>query len=77
MGASAFEIVFVPVLWGLLRGIVMGMAMLALMSALEVVVNWLGRRHRSIEAVRRATDLDPRRIHRPVVRASHPRGVYG
>ena len=34
MGSSALEIVFIPVLRGTVYGIVMGMAMLALMRAL-------------------------------------------
>jgi hypothetical protein len=34
MGSSALEIVFIPVLLGTVYGIVMGMAMLALMRAL-------------------------------------------
>ena len=36
MGSSAFEIVFMPVLRGTVYGIVMGMAMLALMRALHL-----------------------------------------
>ena len=36
MGSSAFEIVFIPVLRGTVYGIVMGMAMLALMRALPL-----------------------------------------
>jgi hypothetical protein len=36
MGSSAFEIVFMPVLRGTVYGIVMGMAMLALMRALQL-----------------------------------------
>ena len=36
MGSSAFEIVFIPVLRGMVYGIVMGMAMLALMRALHL-----------------------------------------
>ena len=37
MGSSAFEIVFIPVLRGTVYGIVMGMAMLALMRALHLL----------------------------------------
>jgi hypothetical protein len=77
MGSSAFEIVFIPVLRGMVYGIVMGMAMLALMNAVEVLFNRLGRRGRSIEAVHRATIVAPRRIHGPAVRIARPRGVYG
>jgi hypothetical protein len=36
MGSSAFEIVFIPVLQGMVYGIVMGIAMLALMHALHL-----------------------------------------
>ncbi len=36
MGSSAFEIVLVPVLRGMVYGIVMGMAMLALMRPLDL-----------------------------------------
>ena len=36
MGSSAFEILFIPVLRGTVYGIVMGMAMLALMRALHL-----------------------------------------
>ena len=36
MGSSALEIVFIPVLRGMVYGIVMGMAMLALMRALHL-----------------------------------------
>jgi hypothetical protein len=36
MGSSAFEIVFMPVLRGTFYGIVMGVAMLALMHALHI-----------------------------------------
>jgi hypothetical protein len=40
MGSSAFEIVLVPVLRGLIYGIAMGMAMLALMRAIDLLVGW-------------------------------------
>jgi hypothetical protein len=36
MSSSAFEIIVMPVLWGTVYGIVMGMAMLALMRALHL-----------------------------------------
>jgi hypothetical protein len=36
MGSSALEIVFIPVLKGMVYGIAMGMAMLALMRALHL-----------------------------------------
>jgi hypothetical protein len=36
MGSSAFEILFIPVLRGTVYGMVMGMAMLALMRALHL-----------------------------------------
>jgi hypothetical protein len=36
MGSSALEIVFIPVLLGMVYGIVMGTAMLALMRALHL-----------------------------------------
>ena len=36
MGSSAFEIVLIPMLRGMVYGIVMGMAMLALMRALHL-----------------------------------------
>jgi hypothetical protein len=37
MGSSAFEILFIPVLRGTVCGIVMGVAMLALMRALDLL----------------------------------------
>jgi hypothetical protein len=37
MGSSAFEIVLIPVLRGMVYGTVMGMAMLALMRALHSI----------------------------------------
>ena len=38
MGSSAFEIVLIPVLRGMVYGIAMGMAMLALMRAIDLLV---------------------------------------
>jgi hypothetical protein len=77
MGSSALEIIFVPVLWGTFCGIVAGMAILAVMNAVEALVDWLGRRARSIEAVPRAARVAPRRTHRPAVASRRTRGVYG
>jgi hypothetical protein len=76
MGSSALEIIFVPVLWGTFRGIVAGIAMLAVMNAVEALVDRLGSRGRSIEAVHRAT---PRRAatNSLSVRTGRPRGAYG
>jgi hypothetical protein len=37
MGSSAFEVVLIPVLWGTVYGIAIGMAMLALMRAIELL----------------------------------------
>jgi hypothetical protein len=76
MGSTAFEIIFVPVLWGTFYGIVAGMAILAVMNAVEALVDWLGRRARSIEAVHRATRVAPRRTYRPAVRSGLSRGAH-
>ena len=77
MGSSAFEVVFVPVLRGMVYGIVAGVAILAMMNAVEALVNRLGRGGRSNEAVHRATRVAPLRTHPPSVRTGRPRGVYG
>jgi hypothetical protein len=77
MGSSALEIIFVPVLWGTFRGIVAGIAMLAVMNAVEALVDRLGSRGRPIEAVHRATRVAPPRTQRPSVRTGRPRGAYG
>jgi hypothetical protein len=71
MGSSALEIIFIPVLWGVLYGIVGGMAMLAVMNAVEALAERLGRRARSIEAVRRATaaGTSDRHAHRLLARS--------
>jgi hypothetical protein len=65
------------VLWGTFCGIVAGTAILAVMNAVEALVNRLGRRARSIEAVHRATCVAPRRTERPAVRRGLSRGAYG
>jgi hypothetical protein len=77
MGSSAFEIIFVPVLWGTFYGIVAGMAILAVMNAVEALVDWLGRRARSIEAVHRAARVAPRRTYRPAVLSGLSRVAHG
>jgi hypothetical protein len=77
MGASALEIIFVPVLLGVFGGIVIGMAMLAVMNAVEALIDRLGRRDRSIEAVHRATCVTPQRSHRPAVHTGRLPGVTG
>jgi hypothetical protein len=77
MGSSAFEIILVPVLWGTFYGIVAGMAILAVMNAVEALVVWLGRKARSIAAVYRASRVAPRRTHKPAVRGALSRGVHG
>jgi hypothetical protein len=77
MGSSAFEIIFVPVLCGTFLGIVAGMAILAVMNAVEALVDWLGLRARSMEAVHRAARIAPQRTYRPVVRSGLSRGVHG
>ena len=76
MGSSAFEIILVPVLWGTFYGIVAGLAILAVMNAVEALVDWLGRRARSIEAVHRAAPVAPRRTYRPAVRSGLSRGAH-
>jgi hypothetical protein len=77
MGSSAFEIILMPVLWGTFCGIVAGMAILAVMKAVEALVDRLGHWARSFKVVHRATCAAPRRTHRPAMRTGHPRGVYG
>jgi hypothetical protein len=77
MGSSAFEIILVPVLWGTFFGIVAGMAVLAVMNAVEALVDWLGRRAKSIEVVHRASRAAPRRTHRSAVRPGLGRGLHG
>ncbi len=77
MGSSAFEIILVPVLVGTFYAIVAGMAILAVMNAVGALVDWLGRWARSIEAMRRAARVIPRRTHRPAVRSGLGRGVHG
>jgi hypothetical protein len=77
MGSSAFEIVFVPVLLGTFYGIVGGIAIHAVMNAVEALIDWLGRRARSIEAVHRAARVAPRRTYRPAVRSGLSRGAHG
>ncbi len=46
MGSSAFEVVFIPVLQAMVYGVVMGMAMLALMRVLHLP---RGDRHGRVE----------------------------
>ncbi len=77
MGSSAFEIILIPVLWGTFLGIVAGIAILTVMNAVEALVGWLGRRARSIDAVRRAARAAPRRTYRPTVRSGLSRSVHG
>ncbi len=77
MGSSAFEVIFVPVLWGTICGIVAGMAILAVMNAVEALVDRLGRRARSIEAVYRAARVAPLRTYRPAVRSGRIRSAQG
>jgi riboflavin transporter FmnP len=77
MGLSAFEIVIIPVLRGMIYGILAGMAILAVMNAVEALVDRLDRRSRLIKAVHRATVVAPRRTHRPTVRTGRARSVYG
>jgi hypothetical protein len=77
MGSSAFEMILVPVFWGTFYGIVAGMAILAVMNAVEALVDGLGRRARSIEAVRRAARVAPRRTYRPAVRSVLSRSAHG
>jgi hypothetical protein len=77
MGSSAFEIILVPVLWGTFWGIIAGMAILAVMNAVEALVDWLGRRARSIETVHRTARVPPRRTYRPAVRSGLSRGAHG
>jgi hypothetical protein len=77
MGSSAFEIILVPVLWGTFLGIVAGIAILAVMNAVEALVDWLGRKARSIEAMYRAARVAPRRTYRPAVRSGLSRSVHG
>ena len=77
MGSSAFEIVLIPVLRGMVYGMTAGVAILAVMNAVDALVDRLGRRGRSIEALHRATCVTPRRTHQPAVRTGRPRTVYG
>jgi hypothetical protein len=77
MGSSAFEIILIPVLWGTFYGIVAGTAILAVMNAVEALVEWLGRRARAIEAVCRTARIAPRRTYRPAVRSGLGRGAHG
>jgi hypothetical protein len=77
MGSSAFEIIFVPVLWGTFYGIVAGMAILAVMNAVEALAGRLGGTAGPPEAVPRAARVAPRRTHRPVVPSRRTRGAYG
>jgi hypothetical protein len=77
MGSSAFEVILVPVLWGTFYGIVAGTAILAVMNAVEALVDWLGRKARSIEAMYRAARVAPRRTYRPAVRSGLGRGAHG
>jgi hypothetical protein len=77
MGSSAFEIILLPVLWGTFIGIVAGTAILAVMNVVDALVDWLGRRARSIEAVRRAACVAPRQSYRPAVRSGLRRIVHG
>ncbi len=78
MDALPFEIFVTASIRGLLKGFVMGMAMLALMSAVGVLFHRRERRGRSIEPAYRTTAAaSSRRIRGPAVRIAHPRGVYG
>jgi hypothetical protein len=77
MGSSAFEIIFVPVLLGTFNGIVAGIAIHAVMNAVEALIDWLGRRARSIEAVHRAARVALRRTYRPAVRSGLSRSAHG
>jgi hypothetical protein len=77
MGSSAFEVIFIPVLWGTFYGIVAGMAILAVINAIEALVGRLGGTARPPEAVPRTARVAPRRTHRPAVPGRRTRGVYG
>ena len=77
MGSSALEIILVPVLCGTFYGIVAGIAILAVMNAFEALVDWLGRKARSIEVASRAARVAPRRTYRCAVRSGLSRGAHG
>jgi hypothetical protein len=77
MGSSAFEIILVPVLWGTLCGIASGVAIVAVMNAVDTLIDWLGRRARSMEEARRAPLVAQGRASQPVVRTGRPRRLYG
>lgn len=76
MDAFPFEIFVTASIRGLLKGFVMGMAMLALMSTVGMLLHRLERRGRSIEPARRTTVVASRRMRGPAVRIGHPRDVY-
>jgi hypothetical protein len=60
MGSSAPEVIFIPVLWGTFGGILAGIAILALLNAVEVLADRLSRTARSIAAAHRASRIAPR-----------------
>jgi hypothetical protein len=60
MGSSALEIIFISVFSGVVCGIVAGMAILAVMNAVEALVNRLDVRRRSVEVVHRSSCVAPR-----------------
>jgi hypothetical protein len=76
MGTSAFEILFVPVLWGTFVGIVAGAVLLALMNAVEALVGRLRRPARPLPELSRTARVASRRARRSVVRGGRARGVH-
>ena len=85
MGFSAFEVIFIPVLWGTLQGIVAGTAMLMLWNAVVALAGRLSRAVRSRAASPRAVRAAARRPQagewergrRPVIHTSRTWGLYG
>jgi hypothetical protein len=75
METSAFEIVFLPVLWGTVCGIIAGTAILTLMRGIEALVDRLGRWARSPKAMPRTARPVPRGTHQVVVRGGRALGV--
>jgi hypothetical protein len=77
MGSSVLEIIFLPVLWGVFCGIGMGIVLLAVMSAVERVIDWLARASRLVKLQRQATVVAKSRRRRPAVHIRRHRRVYG
>jgi hypothetical protein len=68
MSSSAFDLLLVPVLLGMLGGFVAGAGILALTNAAVALFGGLGRAIQSVKASPRPARVSHCRVPRPVVR---------